>query len=236
MLRAITINTLFILLLTTVFASSLYAVEWQQQMSIGGFIVSNISGSLNSDNSGNATGTLQMPDAGNPRISLTRSSRGEVTGNTTLNARFGGAEVKGSFTLTNSGLNGRGNINYSSRSIENASISFNSRNSGSGNGRIKLGKITADIDFSVSGGSFNFNGTTSTQSQEDTPLATYRFNGKLSLQGSGGRISGSANGRVERVGKLANQSTTSNVSSSVDMSNGHFTVNVGGVNVTFTLF
>jgi hypothetical protein len=93
------------------------------------------------------------------------------------------------------------------------------------------------VDFSLSGSACSFRGSTPVKAQVDTPIATYKFEGTLALQGGGGRMSATASGRVERSSKLANQVTSFAIpNTSVDVSNGQCTVNVGGVSVTFSLF
>jgi hypothetical protein len=93
------------------------------------------------------------------------------------------------------------------------------------------------VDFSVSGSSCSARGSTPVRAQVDTPVASYKFEGVLNVQGGGGRASAMASGRVTRTSKLASQVTSFSIpNASVDVSNGQCVVNVGGVSVTFSLF
>ena len=216
-------------------ASGVYAADWQwpSQMDIAGFHVTNISGRAGADGSGTASGTLQIPNLGNANVSLTRSSRGDVTGRTSIDA----SPISGSFDLTNRGLNGRGTLDCSPKSVDTASISINSRGQGSGSGRMDLGRVNLSVDFTTSGSSCSLSGSSPVNAKVDTAVATYRFDGRLTVQGNNGRASGSVSGKVERTGKLANQVTSFSVPvTSVDLSNGRCTVDVGGVSITFALF
>lgn len=216
-------------------AAGSWAADWQwpTQMSVGGFQITNIRGSANADGSGGATGTLQVPNLANTSVNLTRSSRGDITGSASIDARG----VRGSFTLSNGGLRGRGSVDCSPRPIDNASIGISPRGEASGSGRMGLGRLSASVDFSVLGSSTTVSGSAPVRAQIDTAVASYTFDGRLSLQGSSGKVSATVSGRVERTSKLANQVTRFNIpSTSVDISNGQCTVNVGGVSVTFSLF
>lgn len=238
-LRTVLLGTILALLIACTATSTLFAAgwEWPSQMNIGGFSVTDVRGSVNGDGSGSATGTLQIPGFGNSRVSLNRSSRGEVAGSAPLNVRSSDVDLRGDFSLSNSGLRGRGTLNCASRTIDDASISISSHGQATGSGRIQLGHLALNVDFNLSSSSCSITGSASVRSQADTPLATYKFDGRLNAQSSGGRLSVLAAGKVERTGKLANQVTTSNISNApVDSSNGQCTVNVGGVSVTFTMF
>jgi hypothetical protein len=207
--------------------------QWPAQMTVGGFQIGNIRGSANADGSGSATGTLQIPGLGNANVSLTRSTRGDISGAASLDTR----SVRGSFTLSSGGLRGHGSVDCPPKTIDSSAIGISPRGEASGSGRISLGRLSAMVDFSVSGFSCTVNGAAPVRAQADTAVATYKFDGRLGIQGGGGRMATSVSGRVERTGKLANQVTTFNIpNTSVDISNGQCAVNVGGVSVTFTLF
>lgn len=219
----------------TLTAAGCWAAEWQwpAQMTVGGFQISNIRGSTNAGGSGSATGALQIPGLGNANVNLTRSVRGDINGTASIDTRA----VRGSFTLSSGGLRGRGSVECPPKTIDSSAISISPRGEASGNGRVSLGRLSASVDFSVSGNSCTASGTAPVKAQADTAVASYKFDGRLGIQGGGGRISASVSGRVERTGKLANQVTTFNIpNTSVDVSNGQCAVNVGGVSVTFTLF
>ena len=216
-------------------ATGAWAADWQwpSQMSLGGFTITDIRGTAKADGSGRATGTLQAANLGTTSVNLTRSARGDVSGSASIDARG----VRGSFTLTSGGLRGQGIVDCAPRSIVNASINISPRGEVSGGGRMGLGRLNASVDFSLSGSSCSFRGSTPVRAQVDTPIATYKLDGSLALQGGGGRMSATASGRVERTSKLANQVTSFAIpNTSVDVSNGQCTVNVGGVSITFSLF
>lgn len=218
-----------------IMAAGSWAADWQwpAQMTVGGYQITNIRGSANPNGSGSATGTLQISNLGNTNVSLTRTARGDVTGSASIDTRG----VRGNFTLSNSGLRGRGSVECSAKTIDSPAIGISARGEASGSGRMSLGRLNASVDFSVSGSSCSVGGVAPVKAQIDTAVATYKFDGRLNIQGSSGRISATVTGRIERTGKLTNQVTTTNIpSTSVDISNGQCTVNVGGVSVTFTLF
>ena len=209
MLRLISITTLALLLALSIGASDLYAQDWQwpSEMSIAGYGMTGIRG----NNSGKATGMLQIPGVGNQKISLTRSSDGDISGNASLNGKLSGMDVQGNLLLNGNGLQGTG------KSV--------------------IGNLSIPSKFSGSGGSLNANGAAQVQRQADTDLAVYKFEGKLNLQCNQGKIILIAGGQVTRTGKLANQVTNYSVSNvSVNPSNGTGTANVGGVKVVFKFF
>lgn len=238
MYRVIKILLAFALILG---AGSQYASadswQWPSQMNIGGFNISGISGSVNANGSGNAKGTLGIPGAADQQISLNRSSGGTVSGSVSMNVRVGGAQISGDFRLANNGLEGKGSVEISQRTISDASITVNSNGKFSGNGRLSIGKVSISPDFNISSGSSSVSGSGSSQAQEDTPLAVYQFNGTINLQINDGRQVITADGKVQRTGKLANQSSNYSISDvSVNTSDGHGVANVGGVSVTFKFF
>lgn len=221
------------LIILILMVSSAYAADWPSQADVGGFRVTNIRGSLDTNGSGTATGMLQIPNLGNASISLTRSSGGDITGGTSIEAR----PVKGTFTLSNRGLSGRGSVDCSPRPIDDAAISINPRGQASGTGRMNLGRLILSVDFTASGASCSVSGATPVNARVDTAVASYKFDGRLSVQGDNGRASGTVSGKVERTSKLANQVTTFRIpNTSVDLANGRCTIDVSGVSLTFGLF
>lgn len=225
--------------LACIFASTCSAQtsEWPSEMTIGGFTIIGIRGSVNSDGSGSASGTLHMPIVNNPRVSLTRSARGDVTGNTSISIRLSGYEIQGNFVLDNSGMHGRGSMKTPARPISDASFTVDRDGQFSGTGRMELGAINMPVRFTVGPGNASISGSASVRTQADTPLASYVFSGELTLNGGLGRASITATGTVQRTGKLTNQVTSWTVSNvPVDPSSGIGRVNVDGVNVTFDFF
>lgn len=207
--------------------------RWPEQMTIGGFRITDISGSVSSDGSGSAGGALQIPNLGSSRVNLSRTTRGEISGAASLNTKT----VNGSFKLTDRGLQGRGAVECSPRSIDSSSIEITPRGEAKGSGRVGLGQLSVGVDFSVTASSCSVDGSAPIKIQADTAVATYKFDGRLALAGGGGRMMGSVSGRVERTGKLTDQTTSFNIpKSSVDMSNGQCVVNIGGVSITFNVF
>ena len=217
--------------------------EWPSQMSIAGFSITQIKGTTRSDGSGTATGMLQIPRVQAQKISLTRSANGDIIGQGSFVKAFVKAlvsrtEVLGKFILTKAALKATAAIvKTSPKPITGASITVMSRGEFIGTGKLALGRTTLTVRFTISGTAFNVSGSTSVQGQKDTPLATYKFRGRLDLRGSSGTIIATASGTVERTGKLADQVTTHTVSNApVNLSNGQCMVNAGGVRVTFDLF
>lgn len=211
--------------------------QWPAQMNVGGFNVSNISGSAGADGSGSARGTLEIPGAGGQSVSLNRTSGGNVTGNVSLNARVSGAQISGNLSLSGRGLEGRGTVDISQRTISDASIAVSSGGQFSGSGKISLGRVSLNATYNISGSSNNVSGSGSVQSQADTTLAVYQFNGNLDLQMNNGRQTITASGQVQRTGKLANQASSYSVSDiSVNTSDGRGVASVGGVSVAFKFF
>ena len=213
--------------------------RWPSQMSIAGFRIIQIKGTTRPDGSGTATGMLQIPRVQAQKISLTRSSKGDVTGQGTfVKARVLRTEVLGKFKLTKTGLKATAaTLKTLPKPIAGASITVKSRGEFIGTGKLALGRTTLTVRFTISGTAFKVSGSTSVEGRQDTPLATYKFRGRLDLRGSSGTIIATAGGTVERTGKLADQVTTYTVSNTpVNLSNGQCMVNAGGVRVTFDLF
>lgn len=231
--------TLILAVVLCLGATGLYAQGWQwpEKMSIGGFNINDINGTVKSDGSGSATGTISLPGAYAQKISLTRSSRGDVTGSLSIDGKAAGVDMQGSFTLNNSGLTGRGAIKTSPKPVSDASISIDSRGQMSGSGRVSFGSLSIPVKFSANNGSLSLSGSASNKAQADTPLALYKFDGDMQLTVSQGRMELNASGKVQRTGKLANQVTNYTVSDvQVNLSNGQGTCDVGGVNITLRFF
>lgn len=210
--------------------------EWPAQMSLGGFQVTGISGTVNPNGSGNAAGTLQIPGLGNSNINLSRSPNGNITGSVSIDTRTFAGSLRGSFVLSNGGLGGRGTVECYSKSIDSSEIGITNRGEARGSGRMGLGRASAQVDFNVSSSSCNISGDLPVKAQVDTPMATYKLDGRLAIRAAGGSLSGMLSGQIERTGKVSNQVTTTNIPNTrVDLSNGQCTLSVGGVNVTFSV-
>lgn len=211
--------------------------QWPAQLTLAGFTVTGVSGSVRPDGSGTASGALRIPRLGSPMILLTRSAAGEISGTLNISAKPAGVEFQGGFVLENAGLKGRGTVRTSPRQVVDASISINPNGQASGTGVVQLGGLNVPAKISFSENSCNISGSAPTRAEADTPLAAYEFNGNLDLGLSGTKITVTARGVVRRTGKLANQLSTQDVSNvSVDPSDGQGKVNVGGVSVVFDFF
>jgi len=224
--------------LVIVAAAGAFAADWQwpAQMSLGGFQISGVKGTVNASGSGTATGTLQIPGMGNSNINLTRSLQGNITGTAAVDARLSGGTLRGSFVLSNSGLSGRGTLECLSKSIDSGDISISSQGDAKGSGRTNIGRLSVQVDFSASDSSCSISGEAPVRAQVETPMATYKLNGRLALRTNLGSLTATLSGQVERTGNVSNQVTTSNVPHTrVDLSSGQCTVNVGGVSVTFSV-
>lgn len=211
------------------------ADDWPSQVTVGGFSVTNI----NPSSSTSARGTLQVPGVGGRDFSLSRSSKGDITGSGSISGRVSGVDIQGDFKLDNSGLKCRGGVvKTSPKPITDADITVSNRGDLSGRGRMELGSNRVNVDINASGSNIRISGSTSARASAETQLAKYSFDGKLELQGgSGGSVGVVAQGKVERRGKLAEQVSTYNVSNiKVDPSNGNGAANIDGVNVTFDFF
>lgn len=211
---------------------------WPEAMILGGFTVSGIRGSVNADNTGTATGTLELPGALGQRATLSRGASGDVTGSVGVSLRVSGAEVQGTFTLDARGLQGRGvTIRLVPRPIVEAQGTMSTNGQFSGTGRLALGNVGVPVRFSISRDALDLSGSTSVQAQADTPLATYAFSGDLKVSAPGGRLAIVASGAVRRSGKLSSQVSTSNVSSvQVSPNDGTGSVTIDGVAVILTFF
>lgn len=219
-------------------AASALAADWQwpAQMSLGNFQISAISGKINADGSGTATGAVQIPGMGSSSISLIRSAQGSIAGSLSLDAKVSGGTLKGTFALSDRGLSGRGTLECASRSIDSSDIVISERGEAKGSGQMDIGHLSAQVDFTASESSCSISGEAPVKAQVDTPMATYKLNGRLVLRTNVGSLTGTLSGQVERTGKVSNQVTTSSIPSSrVDLSNGQCTVNVGGVSVIFSI-
>jgi hypothetical protein len=210
--------------------------QWPEQLTIAGFNITDIKGTVRPDGSGSATGALSLGNLGSQKVSLNRSSNEAITGSVSLSADSAGANIQGRLVLDEGGLEGKGTIGSSPKQIADASMRVTSGGAVSGNGRVALGGLSIPVDFNI-GGSFGVSGSTNVSKQVDTPLALYAFSGSLDLQGDSGKILVFANGQVQRTGKVANQVSTESVSNVVvNPSDGQAVINVGGVNVTFKFF
>lgn len=230
------IATLTVLIALT--AVGAFAADWQwpAQMSLGNFQISGIQGTVGANGSGTAAGTLEIPGLGNSSVALSRSAQGSITGSVQVDARVSGGTLRGHFSITDRGLSGQGTVDCASRTIDSSDISISNRGEARGSGRIIIGRTTIDVDFSASSSSCSISGETPVKAQVDTPMANYKFNGRITLRTSGGALTATLSGQVERTGKVSNQVSTSNIPNTrVDVSNGQCTVNVGGVSVTFSV-
>lgn len=226
-------TTAVIAALVMIMAAGAYAADWQwpAQMSLGGFQITEIRGSVGANGSGTASGTVQVPNLGNGKANLTRSARGDITGSATLDTR----NLRGSFSFTSSGLRGRGTAMCFSRQIDSPDISIDSRGEARGNGRIDVGRSVVQVEFALSASGCRVNGEMPLTLKVDTAVATYKFDGRLRIR-SGAGLTAVVSGKVERTGKLSDQVTSYSIpETTVDLSRGQCTVNVGGVSVTFSL-
>lgn len=211
--------------------------QWPGQMTVGGFNITDIKGTAKDDGSGSATGSIQIQGIEKRLVTLTRSARGEVTGKVALNTRVAGTAVQAELSLGKDGLKGTGSLQTSPKPLTAATISVNSRGQFSGSGKIALGKIAVPTEFALVGGSLRLSGTASVQVRADSALAVYKLEGSLTLKGGPGKIDLTLDGKVERTGKLAKQSTTTKVSKvNIDPNDGKCKIDVDGVAVTFSLF
>lgn len=230
-------TTAVIATLVIIAAAGACAADWQwpAQMSLGGFQVTDIRGTVGANGAGTASGIVQVPNLGNGKIALTRSVQGDVAGNASLDARSSAGNLRGSFSLTNSGFRGRGTVECFSRQIESPDISIDNRGEARGNGRISVGRSAVQVEFALSSSGCRISGELPLRIQVDTAVATYKFDGRLRIR-SGNALAAAVSGRVERTGKLSSQVTTYNIpETTADLSNGQCTINVGGVSVTFSL-
>jgi len=211
--------------------------QWPSEMSLGGFRIAGIRGSINGDGSGSAVGTLQLRAGGDQRVSLTRSSRGDITGTVSMGARLAGGEVQGSFVLDAGGMKGVGTVRSSPRAITDASFNVDPGGAFNGSGKIDFGAVGMSVKFSLTGGSFGLSGSVPRQAQVDTPLALYSFSGELRVDGNSNRVGLTARGTVLRTGKVSNQRSSTQVSDvQVSPSDGTGKVSVDGVSVMFDFF
>lgn len=213
--------------------------QWPAQVSVAGFDITNVRGSVRPDGSGTAIGIIEIPAVGNHRISLARSARGEITGDTSMNAKVADVDLQGNLALSGGGLEGRGTVQSTPKPIQDASIVVDPSGRVTGSGKVALGAISVPAKFTIAGGAFEVTGSAAAQPPvADTPLAAYKFDGSLQLQGEpGGRLGITASGQVQRTGKLTNQVTTFGVSNvPVNASDGRGTASVDGISVTFKFF
>ncbi|MHB9036412.1 MAG: hypothetical protein ACYC64_07075 [Armatimonadota bacterium] len=238
MLRSAVIIMLAVVMLSFVAVYRADAEEWQwpDKLSIAGFNVTDVRGTVRPDGTGSATGTLPLGPIGNQKVSLVRSASGEITGSLSLTGKASGVDVQANLSLTGKGLEGKGTILSAAKPIVDASINISHDGQINGSGKIFLGGITIPATFTISG-SFDVSGSAAAQKQVDTPLALYTFNGSLNLSANSRKVLVLANGQVQRTGKLANQVSSQDVSGiQVNTSDGQAIINVGGVDVTFKFF
>lgn len=232
MSRLLAVTTILIVLGAGAIGALAQGNEWPSDMSLGGFRVTGIRGS-----GASASGNLQFPVVNNPRISLARNSRGEVTGTLPISTRLAGFEMQGNFVLDNGGLRGRGAIRTPARPISDAAIIVHANGIFDGQGRMDLGGSSMPVRFAISPNTAELSGAVPAQAQADTPLATYAFSGEIRLDGGPNRALLTAKGNVQRTGKLTNQVTTCSVSGvQIDPSNGIGKTTIDGVNVMFDFF
>ncbi|MEN6356254.1 MAG: hypothetical protein ABFD83_04130 [Armatimonadota bacterium] len=237
-MRRIAIITYMVLLISSAITCTAdeQAWQWPEKLTIAGFNITDIKGTTRPDGSGSATGTLSLGSLGSQSISLGRSSKEVITGSISLSANSAGADIQAKLVLDENGLAGKGTIKSSPKLIADASMSVTGAGVISGSGRVALGGLSVPVDFEI-GRSFNVNGSVNVGKQVDTPLALYAFSGSLDLRGDSGKILVFANGKVQRTGKVANQTSVESVSdAAVNPSDGQAIINVGGVNVTFKFF
>jgi len=212
--------------------------SWPSEMSLGGFSVTGISGSVNADGSGTAVGQVQIPGVLAQKVTLSRSARGDISGSVSMAARISGAEIQGPFVLDAGGLKSRAAvIKLVPRSVTEAVTTVDTGGRFSGTGRVQLGSLSVPVKFAISRESLNLTGSCSVEARADTPLAAYTFTGDMKLAGVAGSMRLTADGSVRRTGKVSNQVSTTSVSDvEVNISDGTGTVSVEGVAVTFTFF
>ena len=212
--------------------------EWPAEMSLGGFSVTGIRGSVSPDGSGAATGSVQIPGVVAQKATLSRSAKGDIAGGVSMAARVSGAEIQGAFTLDADGLKSRAaTIKLVPRSVIDAAVAVSAGGQFSGIGRVALGNVSMPVKFAIARDSFSLTGTTPSEAEADTPLATYKFSGEIKLDATGVRIWITAKGTVQRIGKLSGQVSTTRVSDvQVNVVEGTGTVSVEGVAVTFIFF
>lgn len=211
--------------------------SWPDQMTIAGFSVTGIRGSVNPNGSGAARGTLVIPGVAGVPVSLTRSANGDVSAVCTVNLRVDGAEVEGNGRLNSSGLRIDGSVQGSVKPVYDAVLSVDPSGSFQGKGRIVLNSLSVPVTVSITTSSLTIRGSVSVESQCDMQLASYRFTGTLAAEGGAGRLVLTASGKVERKGKLADQVSTHSVRGlPVNLSDGTGAADVGGVNVRFNFF
>lgn len=233
-MKATAILTALVILVATGVSAADW--QWPASMSLGGFQISGISGSVNANGSGSATGTLDIPNLGDYRVNLSRSPQGSVSGGFSLDARISGGSLRGSFSISNSGAKGRGSLQCGSQTIDASDMDITNRGEARGGGRLSLGKLNPQVDFKASASSCSFSGEAPVSAQVDTPMASYKLNGRLSVRSSGGPVTASLSGQVQRTGKVSDQVTTTNIQNArVDLPSGQCTVNVGGVSITFSI-
>ena len=131
--------------------------KWPSEITLAGISVTGVQGSINANGSGTAVGTLQT--AGSPKVQLTRSTSGQVSGVCSVSTAMSGATVQGSFTLDAGGLKGKGVVHAGSKEIVDASIAFDASGQATGTGRVNVGSLSMPVRFSVSPSSLDVSGS-----------------------------------------------------------------------------
>lgn len=210
---------------------------WPDKVTIAGFTVTSVRGSVNADGSGIATGTLVISGAGNTPATITRSPGGDLAATCGVSIRVDGADVQGNGVLNSRGLRINGTIHGSVKPVCDAAMSVEPGGRFQGAGRISLNDLAVPVTFTLTGSGFSVRGSAPVESQCDTSLAVYKFSGSLSLDGSSGRLVLTAAGKVLRKGKLADQVTVHPVSGvPVNLNDGTGPADVAGVNLRFKFF
>ncbi|MDH7601507.1 MAG: hypothetical protein QHI38_05090 [Armatimonadota bacterium] len=230
----------FACLLTLCFVSPCAAQgwEWPEEMRLGGFSITNIRGTVNSDGSGEAEGIVSIPGIPGQKTRLRRSSDGDISAEVLMSARISGAELLGTYLLDAGGLRTRkAEIRLVPHSVSEVTASVDTSGRFSGTGKARLGRLLVPVKFSISRDSFVLEGAAEVRAQQDTPLAKYTLSGTLKLTTRPPQMLLSVSGSVERIGKLSNQSARLQVSNvPVDASQGTCSISMEGVVVTFDLF
>jgi hypothetical protein len=211
--------------------------DWPATLEIGGFTVSDVRGTTNPDGSGRATGRLSLPGRGSCRVDLACTASGVVTGSTRSSFLLGGVRIDGSFLLDRRGMQGTGAVQTRGRPISDANLTVNPRNV-MGRGRVRLSSdLSIVVTFEVSQQGVSVRGSAPRQASVDTPLAVYTLRGVVNISASGASLKATAEGNVERQGKIGGMvSTFGPLSFDVDPASGEARLSVGGANITFDLW
>jgi len=236
MLRIICVT--LVIGLAALAAGAAAAAEWPSSVTVGGFTVSRIVGTVNPDGSGRATGRLEIVGDGTCRVDLARSASRVITGSTRASFTLGGVRIDGSFMLDRDGLRGVGAVHTGARPVSDANISVSPRGGASGRGRINFGPgFSVGVTFEVKEQAVAVNGSAERQVSVDTPLALYTFRGEIEVSASGTGLKTMGKGSVERKGKIGGTvSTFGPLAFEVDCRSGEAQVGVGGTTISFDLW